>query len=161
MAGDGGCVALTACCDSRGPSESPRAVSDRPVLRFPPEAESTALPERHFDVTPSQFRSTSAWQRARAAVLSRSSHCALCQRPLYPDAPPRSRWSSSVDHVYPLHDLDLSTAAGRALAVNAAALRAVHVGCNSKRGCRTAAAKRRVPRIFGATDYKIRRSGRW
>jgi hypothetical protein len=111
-----------------------------------------------------EFRSSAIWQKARAAVLSHSSHCALCGHPLCPTAPPRSRWSSSVDHVYPLHNVDLSTAAGRALACNPAALRAVHLGCNSKRGNKTASAARRVagriPRIFGPTDLK-RRSSRW
>jgi 5-methylcytosine-specific restriction endonuclease McrA len=116
-------------------------------------------------MTPQQFRSSAIWQKARAAVLSRSSHCALCGRPLYPTAPPRSRWSSSVDHVYPLHNVDLGTAAGRALATNPAALRAVHLGCNSKRGNKTASAARRVagavPRIFGPSDMKMRRTQRW
>jgi hypothetical protein len=87
--------------------------------------------------------------------------------PLCPNAPPRSRWSTSVDHVYPLADLDLNSAEGRALATNPAFLVAAHTGCNSRRGAKTAAAKRRAPRIFNLNEIAARRqaaegrSDRW
>src|SRR6516225_6369015 len=98
-------------------------------------------------LTAKQFRSTAAWQQARAAKLRGATHCAICGWPLVPGAKPRSRWSSSVDHVRPLHDIDLNSAEGRALATNLAWLVPVHLGCNSKRGNQTAAAKRRAPQI--------------
>jgi 5-methylcytosine-specific restriction endonuclease McrA len=112
-------------------------------------------------MSPRQFRSTIAWQNARARVVKYATHCGLCGLPLVPDAPPRTRWSTSVDHRTPLHALNLSTAEGRALAVNPANLVAAHYGCNSRRGSRTAAATRRVPRIFGPSDMNMRRTQRW
>jgi 5-methylcytosine-specific restriction endonuclease McrA len=116
-------------------------------------------------LTAKQFRSTAAWQRARELKLQGATHCAICQLPLYPTAPARSKWSSTVDHVIPLHNIDLGTADGRALAVNPAWLRAAHTGCNSKRGNRTAA-KRRAPRVWNLTEVARRmaaerRSERW
>jgi hypothetical protein len=70
-----------------------------------------------------------------------------------------------VDHVYPLAELDLNSAEGRAMATNPAWLVAAHLGCNSRRGAKTAAAKRRVPRIFNLNEIARRqaaeRSSRW
>jgi 5-methylcytosine-specific restriction endonuclease McrA len=118
-------------------------------------------------MTPAEFRSTAAWKRARAAIMKRSFSCGICGGPLCPNAPPRSRWSTSVDHRIPLSDIDLSSAEGRALATNPAFLVAAHTGCNSRRGAKAAAAKRRVPRIFNLAQIACRqaagqrRSDRW
>ena len=70
-----------------------------------------------------------AWRKARKRVIANATHCAICGQPLVPDAAPRTRWSTSVDHVHPRslggplvpHDWRLS-------------LQAVHYGCNSRRG---------------------------
>jgi hypothetical protein len=71
-----------------------------------------------------------------------------------------------VDHVLPLHDIDLNSSEGRALATNPAWLRAAHLGCNSKRGNRTSAVKRRKPEVFNLNQIARqqaaeRRSERW
>ena len=80
-------------------------------------------------------RNTSAWQRARAEVLARSTHCWLCGRPLYPHLSGRHRWGSTVDHVTELED-------GAAL-LDPANLRAAHNTCNaSKAGRRQGQRKR-------------------
>lgn len=71
-------------------------------------------------------RSGAAWLKARKAVLEHATHCAICGRPLVPDAPARSRWSSSVDHITPL------SKGGHPHAIDG--LRATHYGCNSRRG---------------------------
>ena len=71
-------------------------------------------------------RSGAAWARARKAVLEHATHCAICGRPLNPDAPPRTKWSSSVDHIDPL------SRGGDPLALDR--LRPAHYGCNSRRG---------------------------
>jgi hypothetical protein len=52
--------------------------------------------------------------------------CAICGHPLVPDAPPRSRWSSSVDHIMPL-ELGGSP-------FDEHNLRVTHLGCNSSAG---------------------------
>jgi hypothetical protein len=117
-------------------------------------------------LTAKQFRSTAAWQRARELKLRGATHCAICQYPLIPGAPPRSRWSTSVDHLVELDRLNLSTAAGRAQACNQAWLRVTHLGCNAKRGNAYKAAKRRAPHIFNLNEVARRmaaegRSNRW
>jgi 5-methylcytosine-specific restriction endonuclease McrA len=71
---------------------------------------------------------------ARRIALRGAMSCAICgggfrldlgcRHPLYP----------SVDHVIPLSRLDLSSPAGRALAVDPGYLRVTHMGCNSRRG---------------------------
>ncbi len=87
-------------------------------------------------------RSGVAWRRARQRVLSESEVCAICGLPIDPEAPPKSRWSASVDHVIPLAAMrDLDPSEQRALALDPELLRVAHVSCNSKRG-----AGRRVER---------------
>jgi 5-methylcytosine-specific restriction endonuclease McrA len=41
---------------------------------------------------------THRWRTQRQAIIKASTHCALCGQPLVPDAPPRSRWSTVIDH---------------------------------------------------------------
>ena len=71
-------------------------------------------------------RRTHAWRKVAAKVLARADACALCGLPLVPDAPPRSRWSSSVDHIVPV------SAGGPWFDEHN--LRASHYGCNSRKG---------------------------
>jgi 5-methylcytosine-specific restriction endonuclease McrA len=77
-------------------------------------------------LTPAQLRSSPRWKRARLVALRGATHCAECLRPLDFDAPPRSRWAPSVDHI-------------RALALGGdpfapSNLRVVHYGCNARLG---------------------------
>ena len=76
-----------------------------------------------------------AFRKVRERVLAGAQVCALCGRPLDWDAPPRSRWAPSVDHLLPVsrtRHLDPHTR--RRLALDPGGLQAVHVGCNAKRG---------------------------
>jgi 5-methylcytosine-specific restriction endonuclease McrA len=93
------------------------------------EGQVTAANKRH------PGRGGSAWERVRSAVLAGSDVCAICGREIDREAPPRSRWSASVDHVVPLKTMRMLTALEqRQLALDPANLRAVHYGCNAKRG---------------------------
>jgi hypothetical protein len=75
------------------------------------------------------------WQKARARVLAGAQWCAICGRPLDFAAPPRSRWAPSVDHVLPVsRTRGMTDPIRRRLATDPAGLRAVHYGCNAKRG---------------------------
>jgi hypothetical protein len=75
-----------------------------------------------------------AFQKVRARVLAGAQSCALCGGPLDFDAPPRSRWSPSVDHRLPVsRTRGLDERTRRRLANDPAGLRAVHYGCNSAR----------------------------
>ena len=67
-----------------------------------------------------------AWKKARAKALANATACTLCGQPIDHDAPARSRWSASVDHVVP-------RSLGGSL-LDPANLRPVHYGCNSRRG---------------------------
>ena len=71
-------------------------------------------------------RDSYAWKQARKRALRGATHCTICGGALDFDAPARSRWSPSVDHI-------------RALALGGAPfdpsnLRVAHYGCNSSRG---------------------------
>ena len=90
-------------------------------------------------MTAERFRGTAAWKRARKLALKGATHCALCNQELRFDVGPRHPLAPSVDHVTPLATLDLSTAAGRAVAVDQALLRVAHLGCNARRGAGSAA----------------------
>lgn len=84
-------------------------------------------------------RGGAAWRRASARVLKDATVCWLCGLPLDFDAPARSRWSPSVDHVLPLDAIKFFDAATqRSMALDPANLRAAHYGCNSKRGAGSA-----------------------
>ena len=86
------------------------------------------------------------WGNARARVVAEASVCAICGRALYPDAPPRSRWSTNVDHKVPraaFRNLDLETQ--RFLTLDPSNLQAAHQRCNGRKGKR--AQKLVVPRL--------------
>jgi hypothetical protein len=83
-----------------------------------------------------------AHRKARERVLAGAQWCHICGGALDWDAPPRSRWAPSVDHVLPVvrtRGMDESTR--RRLALDPAGLRPAHVGCNARRG---AGGKRQV-----------------
>jgi 5-methylcytosine-specific restriction endonuclease McrA len=73
-----------------------------------------------------QLRASRTWRRITDRMRVPGVVCALCGRPIDLDAPPRTRWAFSVDHIVPL------SAGGPAL--DPANLRAAHHGCNSRRG---------------------------
>lgn len=74
----------------------------------------------------SNVRDTYRWKQARRQVLRTATHCAICDLELDPSAPPKSRCSSSVDHIEPL-------SRGGA-PYDAANLAVTHLGCNSRKG---------------------------
>ena len=85
------------------------------------------------------------WEKTRAKVIETAQVCALCGRSLDPDAPPRSAWSTSVDHKVPraaFRNLDPKTQ--RFLCLDASNLQAVHNKCNAKKG--KSRQRRAVPR---------------
>jgi 5-methylcytosine-specific restriction endonuclease McrA len=89
-------------------------------------------------------------------VLDGADVCAICGRPLDPEAPARSRWASSVDHIAPLKAMrGLDAAEQRQLALDPANLRAVHVGCNTRR---ENVSRRRGGRVLVHTS---RGAGEW
>ena len=112
-------------------------------------------------------RTGNAWWRARAIVLAQATHCAICRRPLQPDAPPKSRWSSSVDHIIPVsRTKHLPPDEQRRLAVDPSNLRAVHYGCNASRGAGrarkpTEAASRQWVAPTDARDMPPMKWSRW
>lgn len=66
--------------------------------------------------------------RACATLRAQHHDCWLCGQPIDYNAPPRTRWSYSTDHVTPLsHD---------GAPLDPGNLRAAHYGCNSARGNR-------------------------
>jgi 5-methylcytosine-specific restriction endonuclease McrA len=89
-------------------------------------------------------RNGAAWRRARAIVLANATTCEICGGALDFEAPPRSRWAPSVDHIVPL--VTVAGAAAdeqRAVALDPSNLRAVHLGCNSRRGARAKSGARK------------------
>ncbi len=74
------------------------------------------------------------WRTVRAQVLATAVACAICGKALRPDAPPRSRWSSAVDHRLPLAAFRrLDPEAQRRLALTPSNLQAAHAGCNARK----------------------------
>jgi hypothetical protein len=71
----------------------------------------------------------------REKVLSDATHCSICGGLLDFDAPARSKWSPSVDHVDPL------ALGGDPFALSN--LRASHLGCNASRGVGRRPARRK------------------
>jgi 5-methylcytosine-specific restriction endonuclease McrA len=69
------------------------------------------------------------YRKLCAQVRARRDPCALCGHPIDYDAPPRTRWSFSLEHV-------VSLAHGGSL-LDPANVTAAHYGCNSRRGGRT------------------------
>ena len=77
------------------------------------------------------------WAKARERVLAAAQACAICGRALDPHAPPRSCWSSAVDHKVPMATfghLDLATR--RRLTLDPSNLQAAHARCNQIKGKR-------------------------
>jgi 5-methylcytosine-specific restriction endonuclease McrA len=77
------------------------------------------------------------WEQTRAKVIENAQVCAICGKSLYPDAPPRSKWSTSVDHKLPravLRTLDLK--AQRHYTLDPSNLQALHNTCNARKGKR-------------------------
>jgi 5-methylcytosine-specific restriction endonuclease McrA len=90
-------------------------------------------------------RQGNAYWRARAKVLAAATHCYLCGLELDFDAPPRSRWSPSVDHVVTLKQLrQFDPETRRKMATDPANMRPAHYGCNSRRGAQLQAARNRT-----------------
>jgi hypothetical protein len=76
-----------------------------------------------------------AYRQVRERILRDAQVCYLCAGELDFDAPPRSRWAPTIDHVLPvsaLRNLDSRTA--RRLAIDPSGLRPAHYGCNAARG---------------------------
>ena len=72
-------------------------------------------------------RQGNAYWRARAKVLAAATHCYLCGLELDFDAPPRSRWSPSVDHVVTLKQLrQFDPETRRKMATDPANMRPAH-----------------------------------
>lgn len=93
---------------------------------------------------PSNVTSTE-WAKARAECLARSTVCGICGRPLVQNARPRSRWSSSVDHIFPTAaTVGMSPEVQRHYFLSQANLRASHFGCNSRRQNRRTHEQRRA-----------------
>jgi len=75
------------------------------------------------------------WRNVRARVLEGAQVCHLCGGPLDYDAPPRSRFAPSVDHVLPLRSVrHLDADTFDRLRLHPEHLRPVHFGCNASRG---------------------------
>lgn len=80
-----------------------------------------------------------AWRQARAAAIAAARGiCQLCGYPLRPDAPPRSKWHTEVDHITPLY------LGGDPYSPSN--LRACHKSCNCKRP--NPARQRQTPRAW-------------
>jgi 5-methylcytosine-specific restriction endonuclease McrA len=72
---------------------------------------------------------------ARKEVLRDATHCAICGLPLDFDAPARSRWSPSVDHIIPVSKTKgWDDETRKRLAEDPQYMRPAHYGCNSRRG---------------------------
>jgi len=84
-------------------------------------------------------RQSAAWRKLAAQVLREESECWLCGHPIDVNAPPRSRWSGSVDHVIPLK---LGGASARHNT------RAAHYGCNSSKGARLEVPRAKTSRLL-------------
>jgi hypothetical protein len=80
-------------------------------------------------------RSTYKWQRLARRLVLQATTCAICGRVLPKDAPPRSPYSPSVDHIVPL-------ALGGA-PFEPANLQVVHLSCNTARRNRQPELRRR------------------
>lgn len=90
-----------------------------------------------------------AYRKVRARVLDGAQVCALCGGPLDWDAPPRSRWAPSVDHVLPVsRTRGFDSETRRRLALDPAGLRPVHYGCNARRRDGRRQSARRVSRSW-------------
>jgi 5-methylcytosine-specific restriction endonuclease McrA len=76
-----------------------------------------------------------AYRKVRERVLAGARVCALCGLPFDDTAPPRSRWAPSVDHILPVsRTVGMLELVRQQLATDPGNLRAVHYGCNARRG---------------------------
>jgi hypothetical protein len=76
-----------------------------------------------------------AWVKLRERLLRDAQACHLCGRALDHDAPPRSSWSPSLDHIVSVKAMrTLDPATRERLRLDPANLRPVHYRCNSARG---------------------------
>jgi len=80
-----------------------------------------------------------------AQVRRRRDPCGLCGQPIDYNAPPRTRWSFSLDHLTPLAH------GGRVL--DEGNVQAAHYGCNSRRGgaTRRGRAERAMPVVVATS----------
>jgi 5-methylcytosine-specific restriction endonuclease McrA len=77
------------------------------------------------------------WEQVRSRVIAAARACAICGGQLFPDAPPRSRWSTAVDHRIPRKVFrHLDPATQRRLTLDPENLQAAHAGCNARKGAR-------------------------
>jgi len=93
-------------------------------------------------------RKTNSYRKARLTVIRTATMCAICGEPLDHTADPRSRWAPTADHIVPLSQ------GGSHVLSN---LRAVHYGCNSRRGDGVKVGKgtrrRRPPAVRASRDW--------
>ena len=76
-----------------------------------------------------------AWANTQRRTLKGATTCHLCGYELDFDAPPRTRWSPSVDHIVPLSLLrGYDRMTQERMAVAPSNLRPAHYGCNARRG---------------------------
>jgi hypothetical protein len=89
-----------------------------------------------------------AYRKVRERVLDGAQVCCICGGPLDFDAPARSKWAPSVDHVLPVsRTVGLDPETRQRLAVDPEGLRPVHYSCNSRRGNRRRR-RRHVSRVW-------------
>lgn len=75
------------------------------------------------------------YRKVRERVLRGAQVCHIYGEPLDWDAPPRSRWAPTVDHVVPVSSLrDMDPRAARRIAIDPSLMRPAHYGCNASRG---------------------------
>lgn len=73
-------------------------------------------------------RKTRRYKNQRATFLQTNTICALCGQPLDYDAPPKTRWAPTIDHILAL------TNGGDPY--DQRNWQAAHHGCNSSKGAR-------------------------
>jgi 5-methylcytosine-specific restriction endonuclease McrA len=71
-------------------------------------------------------RATHRWKTLAKKLCAEAEYCAICCEPLDHQAPGRSRWAPSADHITPL--------ARGGDAYDLENLRVTHYGCNASRG---------------------------
>lgn len=90
-------------------------------------------------------RSGTRYLKLCAKVRARRDPCGLCGQPIDYNAPPRTRWSFSLDHIISLaHGGDL---------LDERNAQSAHYGCNSRRGgaTRRGRPERRVPVVVATS----------
>ena len=75
------------------------------------------------------------WERVRRRLIANATHCALCGRPLVPDAQRWSPWSTEVDHIISREAFKhLPPAQQREYFLSPTNLQVAHKTCNVKKG---------------------------